>query len=175
MRQRTECRRKTQGCRFDLVTRSGKQTAVRADVLCAQLGVPHLGMPHLQAHLVQVFVPPLVRDRKTLRAMARETERPTFAAGTRAWHKRPLRTIMGQIDHETVMARTRLAAQRQEAVARLRTIPKPTLRRFMRVAQEWARDTERDNDHDKTRTWRDYYPVCLHELITGDSVGWNSV
>jgi hypothetical protein len=36
---------------------------------------------------------------------------------------------------------------------------------IQREAEEWARDTERDNDHDTTLTWRDYYPHCLAELL----------
>lgn len=77
----------------------------------------------------QKMVLPLVRDRKTLRAM----ERPAGPAGTRAWHKRPLMAIMGKVDREIIMTRARLCVRRQEMVARLRTIPKPIVRRLARL------------------------------------------
>lgn len=91
-----------------------------------------------RAHEDRNWTPPFVRDRKTQRAM----EKPAGPAGTRAWHKRPLMAIMGKIDRETVMTRARLCVQRQAAVARLRTIPKPLIRHMLRLGYRLPRDIE---------------------------------
>jgi len=36
---------------------------------------------------------------------------------------------------------------------------------LLRLAYQWARDTARDNDHDKARGIRDYWPECVRELV----------